>query len=168
MARSGPFEGVTTVNGRCIDPHGRIEACWKVTRTQAIALRRKLLNFSEHHNPTRLLVEIPEEEHEKIVNELWAMFKEILPCCMGRNSLGMVGASKVLFSAFPEIALPVDNAEWRFVFQTVDWGDVLRRMRREIESWETVSGLHLDPCDPSYPLTTLPAVYNVMAMEARP
>jgi len=40
-------------------------------------------------------------------------------------------------------------------------------MAIEIDAWEKQIGTTLDSCDPS-PYTTLPAVYNVMAMNARP
>jgi len=40
-------------------------------------------------------------------------------------------------------------------------------MAIEIDAWEKQIGTTLDSSDPS-PYTTLPAVYNVMAMNARP
>ena len=81
--------------------------------------------------------------------------------------MGLVGASKVLFSVLPEVALPIDNAQWRHVFKTVDFGDVILLMAEEIARWEKATGTNLDECDPNETLT-LPAVYSVMAMKARP
>jgi len=54
------------------------------------------------------------------------------------------------------------------VFKTVDIGDVINQMISEIKYWETATGARLNDMDRSGRLTTLPAVYNVMAMAARP
>ena len=40
-------------------------------------------------------------------------------------------------------------------------------MSNEIELWEKETGEKLDLIDPQQRLTTLPSVYNVMAMDAR-
>ena len=87
---------------------------------------------------------------------------------MGKTSYGLVGASKILFSVLPEIVLPIDNAEWLHVFKTVDIGDVLHGMVFDIQKWEGITGRQLNDLDHSQRLTTLPSVYNVMAMDARP
>jgi len=87
---------------------------------------------------------------------------------MGKTSYGLVGASKILFSVLPEIVLPIDNTEWLHVFKTVDIGDVLHRMVFDIQKWEGLTGLQLNDVDQSKRLTTLPSVYNVLAMAARP
>lgn len=86
---------------------------------------------------------------------------------MTKNSLGLVGASKVIFAVLPEIALPIDNTQWKKLFQTVDYSDVIKNMANEIIEWENCTGQQLQTCDYSE-LTTLPAIYNVMAMKARP
>jgi len=96
------------------------------------------------------------------------VFKKLLPFTIGKTSSGLVGASKILFSVFPEIVLPIDNAEWRMVFQTVDLGDVIIGMADEIEAWEKATGRQLEMCDTGTPQLTLPGVFNVMAMKARP
>jgi hypothetical protein len=36
---------------------------------------------------------------------------------MGKNTLGLVAASKVLFAVLPEVALPIDNTQWRRVLK---------------------------------------------------
>jgi len=74
---------------------------------------------------------------------------------------------KDLFAVLPEVALPVDNTQWRRVFKTIDYGDIIRLMAEEITEWERRTGKRLDSCYPQ-PLTTLPAIYNVMAMKAKP
>ncbi len=79
-----------------------------------------------------------------------------------------VGASKILFSIVPEIVLPVNNVPWREVFRTVELRDVIRRMTSETEFWEKAAGNKLNELDDSGKLATIPAVYNVMAMAARP
>ena len=48
-----------------------------------------------------------------------------------------------------------------------DYGDVILLMASEIAEWEQRSEAHLESCDPSNNFT-LPAVYNVMAMKAKP
>jgi hypothetical protein len=87
---------------------------------------------------------------------------------MGKTSYGLVGASKLLFAVLPEIVLPVDNIQWLNVFKTVDLGDIINRMVFDIQHWEKVTGQKLNEMDYSTKLTTLPSVYNVMAMAARP
>jgi hypothetical protein len=83
------------------------------------------------------------------------------------SNVGRVGASKILFAIFPEIALPIDNSEWDNVFRTHYYGKVLKLMAEEITSWEDKSKIHLETLDKNSP-TTLVSVYNVMAMNARP
>jgi len=91
-----------------------------------------------------------------------------LPITMSKNSYGLVGASKILFSVLPELVLPVDNQQWKELFKTVDLGDVIRFMAQDIKRWESATGEKLNLMDPSGRLSTLPAVYNVVAMAARP
>jgi len=94
--------------------------------------------------------------------------KKLLPFTMGKTTYGLVGASKILFAVLPEIILPIDNSQWLRVFKTVDIGDVIRRMVFDIQRWESITGEKLNEMDYSRRLTTLPSVYNVMAMAARP
>ena len=86
---------------------------------------------------------------------------------MGETTFGLVGASKILFSVLPEIVLPIDNKQWLNVFKTVDIGDVIKWMVFDIQRWESATGNKLNEMDYSGRLTTLPSVYNVMAMAAR-
>lgn len=165
MGRAGPFKGVKYSNGRVIDPNGIISDCWKSIGDPAIALR-EFIDRRNDGKRSRALLNISDSERSTVAAELWKMFKALLPVCMGKQSMGLVGASKVLFAVLPEVALPVDNAEWRHVFQTVDFGDVVLLMAAEIDKWESETGMHLDESDPNEALT-LPGVYNVMAMKAR-
>ncbi len=94
--------------------------------------------------------------------------KKLLPFTMGKTTYGLVGASKILFSVLPAIVLPIDNSQWLRVFKTVDIGDVIRRMVLDIQCWEYETGEKINELGSSRGLTTLPSVYNVMAMAARP
>jgi len=95
------------------------------------------------------------------------MTKALLPLTMSTHSYGLVGASKILFSVLPEIVLPTDNTQWKQLFKTVDLGDVIRFMIEDIRMWEDVNGVYLNKLDSSHRLTTLPSIYNVVAMKAR-
>lgn len=170
MARSGPFKGVKlTEEGKIVGPLPRknITACWDLTKTELKAVKQ-ILKKSHCQPKARTLVLLDTSIRKEVIEILWQAFKKMLPVTMGENSYGLVGASKILFSVFPEIVLPLDNAEWLHVFQTVDLGDVINWMTEEIITWEKVTGSQLQNCDKEEPQFTLPAVYNVMAMEARP
>ena len=156
MTRRGVFHG---------DNNEILRKCW-----DAVGTNLKKINNSVHNSNLprdRYLLELSDTEREKLIAEIWLITKKLLPFTMGDNSYGLVGASKILFSVLPEIVLPVDNAEWLHVFKTVDLGDVLHRMVSDIQKWEESTGKQLNALDPSKRLTTLPSVYNVMAMEAR-
>jgi len=166
MCRAGPFKGVKYSNDHVLDPNGIISDCWKSIGDQAVALR----DFLDRRNKgkrTRTLLNMSISERSTVAAELWKMFKALLPVCMGKQTMGLVGTSKVLFAVLPEVALPVDNAEWRHVFKTVDFSDVVLQMAAEIVEWENETGKRLDQCD-SNDVLTLPGIYNVMAMKARP
>jgi hypothetical protein len=96
------------------------------------------------------------------------MTKDLLPITMSKGSYGLVGASKILFSVLPELVLPIDNQQWMQLFKTVDLGDVIQFMAQDIHKWESATGERLNLMDPSGRLSTLPAVYNIVAMAARP
>ena len=123
--------------------------------------------LTEGEIPSELLEEA-KKKREELIAEIWFITKQVLPFTMGKYSYGLVGASKILFSVLPEIVLPIDNSQWLNVFQTVDLGDVIRRMTSDIQRWENATEKKLSEVDYSRRLTTLPSVYNVMAMAARP
>lgn len=116
----------------------------------------------------RFLLETSPTNRTEIIKTVWQMTKALLPFTMTENSYGLVGASKILFAVLPEIVLPVDNTQWKLLFKTVDLGDVIRFMVADIQRWESTTGRYLNQVDKTRRLTTLPSVYNVMAMSARP
>jgi len=165
MARKGPLEGIKIDEGEVQDPKGIIASCWKVVGKSAMALK-ELLN-QQNKGRVRVLVEMAPPVQEEVAGKLWVMFKKVVPVCMGEYTFGLVGASKILFAILPEVALPIDNKQWLNVFRTIDYGDIIMAMTAEITKWEERSGRLLDDCSP-YENFTLPAIFNVMAMKARP
>ena len=79
----------------------------------------------------------------EVTDVIWIGFKKLLPITMSHHSYGLVAASKILFAIFPEIVLPVDNAEWKLLFKTVDLSDVIKNMAQEIKKWEKMTGQQL-------------------------
>jgi hypothetical protein len=157
MTRRGPFHA---------NSNEILRGCWNV-----VGPRLKEINDSVRNSGLprdRYLLELTDRERDGVIAEIWLITKELLPFTMGDFSYGLVGASKILFSVLPEIVLPVDNTQWLHVFKTVDLGDVIHRMVSDIQKWEGITGIHLNDLDHSKKLTTLPSVYNVMAMFARP
>lgn len=143
-----------------------LQACWDRIGSGLLAIRSQINNSGNSRD--RYLLEISEAELDELTSQIWSMTKELLSITMSKGSYGLVGASKVLFSALPELVLPVDNQQWLQLFKTVDLGDVIRFMARDIEKWESATGENFNLMDSSGRLRTLPAVYNVVAMAARP
>ena len=167
MTRSGVFKGLRIgPEGKPIGPIKKIEACWNAIRPEIIEIK-DLLNKWSPDQRERVLVLLDDEQLQIISDRVYAAFKKLLPVTMSQHSYGLVGASKILFAIFPEIVLPLDNAEWKQLFRTVDLGDIIRLMAKEIKAWESSTSLQLNECDYTNATTTLPAVYNVMAMKAR-
>ena len=166
MTRSGPFRGVEIKTDGSVNRKEILLACWQRIGGDLIEIRNAIARSG--YSRDRYLLELGESERTELVARIWALTKQLLPLTMGQTSYGLVGASKILFAVFPEIVLPVDNRQWLGVFKTVDIGDVIHRMTSEIQSWESKTGEKLNEVDRSRELTTLPSVYNVMAMAARP
>jgi hypothetical protein len=166
MTRAGPFQGVTYSDGRVQDPNGQISSCWKATGADLVKVR-KVIDAHHRKNRSRVLVEMPESTRKELIAELWEIFKKLEAICRGKTTFGMVAASKVLFAVLPEVALPIDNSQWIGLFDTIDYGDIIRLMAAETRAWEKDTGQELDSCYPRYHFT-LPSIYNVMAMKARP
>lgn len=165
MTRRGPFKGVRVFNRKGFDnDRGILSESWKAIGESVLDLKKFLIS-RPNATRERVLVEISEVERKQVAGKLWYMFKQLLPLCMSETSLGLVGASKLLFSVFPEVALPVDNNQWRKLFQTVDYSDVICLMANEVIEWERLLGQKIDACDRN--ISTLPSIYNVMAMGAR-
>lgn len=165
MTRQGPFRGVK-FKGDVIDPSGLIERCWSAVGKGVLELRN-FLDRTNKKSRARALLEVPAGSRERVIEELDHLFLELLPICSTKNTKGRVGASKVLFAVLPEVAQPVDNTQWRKVFRTKEYEAVLQQISEETKEWEKKSKKRLDACDPAFPVTTIPAVYNVMAMKAR-
>jgi len=166
MVRSDRFVDIRINMGKIEDSKGKLKDCWEAAKEE-LHFVRTLLNNQKIEPRTRTLLLLDEETKKRIFPHLWSAFNKLLTITMGKHSYGLLGASKILFSAFPEIVLPVDNPEWLSVFKSVDLGDVINLMAEEIKKWEEETGEYLDHCDSKFELT-LPAIYNVMAMEARP
>jgi hypothetical protein len=157
MTRSGPFKE------NCEEKLGD---CWNAVGADLIEIRNSISNSGLSRD--RYLLRVNKKVREELIIKIWLITKNLLPFTMGETTYGLVGASKILFSVLPEIVLPIDNAEWLHVFKTVDIGDVLRRMVFDTQKWEEITGGQLNDLDHSKRLTTIPSVYNVMAMLARP
>lgn len=157
MTRRGPFHGNNS---------GKLRNCWDAVGAKLIEINNSVRKSGLPRD--RYILELSEEDREGLIAEIWLISKRLLPFTMGKTTYGLVGASKILFSIFPEIVLPIDNTQWLHVFKTVDIGDVLHRMVLDIQKWEEITGIQFNDLDPSRRLTTLPSVYNVMAMAARP
>ena len=157
MTRSGPFH---------VKGNEKLRSCWNVIGTNLIDIKNSVRKSGLSRD--RYMVELSEPERKELIDEIWLLTKKLLPFTMGKTSYGLVGASKILFSVLPEITLPIDNAQWLHVFKTVDIGDVLHRMVFDIQRWESITERQLNDLDYSKRLSTLPSVYNVMAMHARP
>jgi hypothetical protein len=166
MTRRGPFEGLKLArNGRVLG--GKVlKQCWREIGKDILEIKSQVLKSK--NSPGRFLLYLSKRDRQMMSQRIWDNAKKLLPYTMGKTTYGLVGASKILFSVLPEIVLPVDTKQWIRVFRTVDLGDVTLRMSNEIELWERDTGEQLDSIDTEYGLTTLPAVYNVMAMGARP
>lgn len=164
MTRRGPFFGSE------IDQ--KLLKCWDRIKADLLEIKKLIPETGLLRD--RYLLELSDSKREELIMKIWYMAKKILPITMGATSYGLVGASKILFSVLPEIVLPVDNNQWLNLFKTVDLGDVIRDMASEIQKWEEKTKERLNEMDSIDPLieqkrlTTLPSIYNVMAMKARP
>lgn len=143
-----------------------LSKCWDQIGSNLVNINQEILN--SNLNRDRYLLEVSETTRRQLIKEIWSMTKAILPLTMTKSSYGLVGASKILFAALPEIVLPVDNVQWKLLFQTVDLGDVIRFMVEDIQKWESITEVKFNNLDFSRNMTTLPAVYNVVAMASRP
>ena len=166
MTRGGPFKGVRIMKDGSVNREEALLACWEHIGSSLIEVRNAIPRSG--HSRDRYLVELGKSECTELIAKIWYLTKKLLPFTMGETTYGLVGASKILFAVLPEIVLPIDNSQWLHVFKTVDIGDVIKRMASEIQRWETKTGRKLNEMDRSRKLTTLPSVYNVMAMAARP
>lgn len=171
MTRNGLFRGLRIAENGNVTGNGRdrLAQCWKEIGEDLIKINKFVkLAVKSNVQRGRFLLQLNKSEREKLTSGIWSISKRLLPLTMSKTSYGLVGASKILFSVLPEIVLPVDNQEWTSVFKTVDIGDVINRMASDIQEWEKETRKKFNEIDSSKKLTTLPSVYNVMAMAARP
>lgn len=166
MTRSGPFKGVGINENGNVNRKEILLNCWKEVGDRLIEIHNSVLESG--YSRDRYLLELGKTKREELMERIWSITKQLLPLTMGKTSYGLVGASKILFAVLPEIVLPVDNSQWLHLFKTVDIGDVIKGMVFDIQHWEKVTGEKLNERDLQKKLTTLPSVYNVMAMAARP
>ncbi|OGD44156.1 hypothetical protein A3K79_00705 [Candidatus Bathyarchaeota archaeon RBG_13_46_16b] len=166
MTRRGVFHGLKIEKGIIKDPKRVLDACWIQAGEELLDLKNRLSQHTSHRR-SRAILELSPEPRNGIVAKLSELFDKLEWTTINGSDIGRVGASKILFAVLPEIALPVDNAEWDYVFRTYSYGKVLSIMIDEISEWEKQSNTHLETVDLHSP-TTLTSVYNVMAMAARP
>jgi hypothetical protein len=165
MTRRGAFHGLKIVNKNIIDPNGVLDTCWEQTSSELQDLKKHVNRIASSLR-SRTILELPQEPRNHIVEKASSIFEKLKWISVKSSNVYRVGASKILFAVFPEIALPVDNAEWDYVFRTDSYGKVLQTMVEEVEAWEgsfdtPIEKLGAEP-------TTIPSVYNIMAMAARP
>jgi len=144
----------------------KLQVCWEIIGGSLLEIKSQINNSGKSRD--RYLLVINETELDELTPQIWSMTKELLPITMSKGSYGLVGASKILFSVLPELVLPVDNQQWMQLFKTVDLGDVISFMAQDINKWESATREKFNLMDPSGRLSTLPSVYNVIAMAARP
>lgn len=170
MARRGAFHGVRlSKNDAVIDKTGVIDLCWKQIGDRLQTLKEFINEESCPRN--RVLVSLTPDSEDYVIKKSSKLFEDLRKVVVktrgSRTSrVGPVGASKVLFAVLPEITLPVNNAEWRYVFKTKEYRNILLTMITEIKEWEKKTGDHLETSDP-HPKATLPGIYNIMAMSVR-
>jgi len=158
------FYGVKIQGGIVSDPKRALDICWKQARNELKHLKKHISqNTSER---SRAVLELSPELRNYVIGKVSEVFVKLKWTSVEDSDIGPVGASKVLFAVLPEIALPVDNAEWDAVFRTCNYGKVLLTMIDEVNEWEVESRTRFESLDS--PPTTVPSIYNVMAMEARP
>jgi len=165
MTRRGRFKGVKYHRGVIQDPNGQIDICWSACGQDVLQIRAFLAQ--QNIDRRRIIVDMPVASRRQVIIDLRRTFNLLIPVCMGKVTNGLVASSKVLFAVLPEITLAVDTIQWQKVFKTIDYGNIIDLMADEIVAWEKQTGQFLDTCDPS-PDATLPTIYNVMAMKARP
>lgn len=162
MTRAGPFYGIKT------DPNGILDECWNKIGCDLLKLK-KYLKDTGLKNRARVIVDVSDKTKNEIfemTDKLFEALRQVPEVYKGGVLKGRVGASKILFSVLPEIALPVDNTEWKEVFKTdyYKYKKILEIMAGEITEWEKQTNQKLECPDGA----TLPSVYNIMAMTARP
>lgn len=165
MTRRGAFHGLKIVGGTIRDPNHALDICW----TQLGGELQNLKKYTSENTSgrrSRAILELSPKSRNYVIGRISELFEKLKWTSVKGSDIGRVGASKILFAVLPEIALPVDNAEWDYVFRTDNYGRLLSTMIDEINEWEAKSQTQFESLDS--PPTTIPSIYNVMAMAARP
>jgi hypothetical protein len=167
MTRKGAFHGVKIDSNRIRDDKWVIDSCWKQIGGELQKLKH-YLNERNCEVRGRVLLDLSSESKEYVIEKCSDLFKQLLKVTVGTGErVRPVGASKVLFASLPEVALPVDTWEWKHVFKTKEYREVLSTMVKEINEWEKKSdNIPFETLGP-FPKATLPSIYNVMAMASR-
>jgi len=170
MTRKGAFVGIgLDKEGGIYDRYDIIGLCWKTIGDGLQHIRQYIDENAAAYKRSRRLAELSTIQRDYVVRKTCELFVRLCEIGVRRGQIrrARVGASKILFAALPEVALPVDNLEWDYVFKTNDYGETLVIMTNEISEWERKTSKHLDDLDPHQP-TTLPSIYNILAMSVRP
>ncbi len=162
------FHGVKIQGGTVLDPKHALDKCWKTIKNDLPTLK-DYINKNAGGSRNRAIAVLPPVSKDHVIEELSRLFEKLQEVEVENSEVGEVGASKVLFATVPEIALPVDNDEWKYVFKNMEYRKILTMMANEINEWEArfQPREHLERVDPNPNATTLPAIYNVMAMSVR-
>jgi len=158
------FHGVKIQGGTVLDPKHALDICWTQVNGELQDLKKHISENTSDRS--RAILELSPESRNHVIGKVSELFEKLKWTSVNDSDVGRVGASKILFAVLPEIALPVDNAEWDFVFRTDNYGRVLSTMIDETKEWEAKSQTLFESLDS--PPTTIPSIYNVMAMAARP
>ena len=106
MTRQGPFKGLGyKPDGDFKGPVEKIDACWEAVKYELMEIK-KLLNSLGIVPRGRSIALMHERQFKDVSNMVWSTFKKLLPITMTTGTFGMVGASKILFSVFPEFVSP--------------------------------------------------------------
>jgi len=165
MTRAGIFHGSKTEDDKSPTGFAKIaELCWIQVGEDFKSLKNIATNVTIERS--RIVADLPPGSIKQVIAMCSDIFEKLLKVHIGDNYIRPVGATKVLFAAFPEIALPVDNLEWKHLFKTSKYRVVLSTMVEEIRKWETLmSPTRLGSLSPTP--TTLSSIYNILAMAAR-
>jgi len=167
MTRRGAFRGVRINERGCVsDPNNVISLCWKHVGKELQDLKEHIKEKASCKR-SRVIIDVSSESRDSVIEKTSELFEELRTLTVKSGRVGRVAASKVLFSALPEVALPVDNLEWEHVFCTEKYREILSMMVNEIIEWERAVQNHpLETLEPHK--MTLPAIYNILAMSVRP
>jgi len=166
MTRKGAFHGLKiTKGGELIDPNNVTSLCWNKIGSELLELRNYIKSNASCAR-TRVITDLSPKSRDHVIEVTADLFGRLNNTYIGSSRVGPVGATKILFASIPEVALPVDNLEWKQVFQTDKYEVILSTMANEIIEWEKMVHKPLESLSPNTE-TTLPAIYNILAMATR-